>query len=198
MALIGLYLVAAALLVVAGVAKVFRPDDTARALGAALPVPGLRAASGPLRWVVRAVAGVEAALGVVALVRPGPIPAALVAFSYLAFAGLLVVVRSRGGALASCGCFGRPDTPVTAAHVVIDVGLGVSAAVVAAGVPAGWLFTVLAAQPGGGVPLLLVSGLVAWLAVLVMDGLARLVAVRRLAGISFDRTSHRASGSGSG
>ena len=37
MELIGLYLIAAGLLVVAGTAKAARPDDTARAVGALLP-----------------------------------------------------------------------------------------------------------------------------------------------------------------
>ena len=63
----GLYLIAAGLLVVAGTAKAARPDDTARALVALLPSPpSLRL----LRDVVRVGALVEAALGVVAFAFP--------------------------------------------------------------------------------------------------------------------------------
>ena len=79
MELIGLYLVAAGLLVVAGVAKALRPDDTARAL-AALARPRRR--DGHLvplrvaRGVVRTGALAEAALGIAALVLPRPLAAA--------------------------------------------------------------------------------------------------------------------------
>ncbi len=76
MELIGLYLIAAGLLVVAGVAKAARPDDTARAMAALLPgSPPLRL----LRGVVRVGALAEAALGAVALAFPRPATAALVA-----------------------------------------------------------------------------------------------------------------------
>ena len=125
MELIGLYLVAAGLLVVAGVAKAARPDDTARAMAALLPGPlPLRL----LRWRVRAGALAEAALGVVAVVFPRPVTAALVALSYVCFFGVVAFARWRGGPLATCGCFGRPDTPPTALHLVIDLVLAAAAA----------------------------------------------------------------------
>ena len=183
MALIGLYLVAGALLVVAGAAKAVRPDDTARAMQAALPLPDRWRRPGTLNPVVRVTAVIEAVIGIAAVAHPAPIPAALVAVSYFAFAALLAVVRSRGGALASCGCFGRPDTPVTVAHVVIDLVLGLSAAVVAGAGPSGWIVSVLAGQPGRGAPLLVASAVATWLTILVMDRLARVVAVRRAVGI---------------
>ncbi|HLH27643.1 MAG TPA: hypothetical protein VKW77_01930, partial [Acidimicrobiales bacterium] len=60
MELIGLYLVAGFLLVAAGAAKAVRPDDTARALGAALPLPAfLRRRPWSVRGGVRAVAAGE-------------------------------------------------------------------------------------------------------------------------------------------
>ena len=121
MELIGLYLIAAGLLVVAGTAKAAQPDDTARAVAGLLPSPpSLRL----LRYVVRVGALAEAALGAVALMFPRPATAALVAASYLCFFG--VVAYHRGGPLATCGCFGTPDTPPTIVHVVINVGLAVS------------------------------------------------------------------------
>ena len=179
MELIGLYLIAAGLLVVAGVAKAARPDDTARALAALLPgSPPLR----PLRWIVRSGALAEAALGAVAVALPRPITAALVALSYLCFFGVVAYARRRGGPLATCGCFGRPDTPPTAVHLVLDLALAGAAAAVAVGAPGdGALATQLAHQPGAGVPLLFVSAVGLWLTALALSALAALTAARRVA-----------------
>ena len=179
MELIGLFLIAAGLLVVAGVAKAARPDDTARALATLLPgAPPLR----PVRGLVRVGALAEAALGVAAIVFPRPLTAALVALSYLGFAGVVAVARWRGGPLATCGCFGRPDTPPTVLHLVLDLGLAAVAAGVATGAPStGTLSSQLAHQPWAGVPLLFVSGVGLWLTALALSALAALTAARRLA-----------------
>jgi len=112
------------------------------------------------------------------------VTAGLVAASYLAFAGFVTVVLTRGGPLASCGCFGTPDTPATRLHVVVDLALAVSAATVAGTVPAQGLGTLLAAQPWHGVPLVLASLLGAWLAYLTLGRLAEVGAARRLLGIT--------------
>ena len=175
MELIGLYLIAAGLLVVAGIAKAARPDDTARALGALLPsAPALPL----LRRVVRVGALAEAALGAVALAFPRPATAGLVAASYLCFFGVVAYARRRGGPLATCGCFGRPDTPPTALHLVIDLVL--AAAAVAAGAPSGGtLVTQLAHQPWAGLPLVFVSAVGLWLTALALSALAALTAARR-------------------
>jgi hypothetical protein len=135
------------------------------------------------------VAAVEAALGLVAIVWPTPVAAALVAISYLGFAVLLLVIRRKGGALASCGCFGRPDTPVTATHVIADLCLAGAAVPVAAAGRGSTIVSLLAVQPGRGLPLVTTSLLAAWLSVLVMDQLSRLVAVRRQVGISHSRAA---------
>src|SRR3954447_17505841 len=95
-------LVAAALLVIAGLPKVLRPRDTVGALRSV----GVRA---PAR-LVRLGGAAEAAAGVAAPVAGGAIPAALVALSYLGFTAFLAVALGRGGAIASCGCLGRSDT----------------------------------------------------------------------------------------
>jgi hypothetical protein len=90
--------------------------------------------------------------------------------------------RRRGGPLATCGCFGRPDTPPTALHLVIDLVLAAAAAVVAAGAPVkGTLATQLAHQPWAGIPLLFVSAVGLWLTALALSALAALTAARRLA-----------------
>jgi hypothetical protein len=178
MELIGLYLIAAGLLCVAGVAKAVRPDDTARAVAALVPgTPPLRL----VRWTVRLGALAEAALGAVAVLFPRPLIAALVALSYLAFFGFVAYARRRGGPLATCGCFGRPDTPPTALHLFLDLVLATAAAVVATGSRGGeTLWNQLAQQPGAGLPLLFVSGVGLWLAALALASLASLTAAQRL------------------
>ena len=179
MELIGPYLAACALLVVAGTAKSVHPGDTARAVVATVPVPAAVA-----RVLVRTGAAVEAVIGTAGLVHPAPWTAGLVACSYLVFAVFVTVVLARGGPLASCGCFGTPDTPATRLHVAVNLVLAVSAAVVAVDVPAQWLPSLLAHQPGHGVPLVLISGLAAWMAFLALGRLAELGVARRLLGIT--------------
>jgi hypothetical protein len=175
----GPYLAACVLLLVAGVAKVFRPMDTARAVVAVVPVP-LRAA----RALVRVGAAAEAALGAVALARPSPVAAVLVVLSYLGFAGFVALARTRGGPLATCGCFGTPDTPATRTHVIVTLAFAASAAGVAASGLSGWLPTLLTRQPWHGVPLATLGLLCAWLAYLAMGRLAEVGAARRLLGIT--------------
>jgi len=179
MELIGLFLVASALLVVAGVAKAIRPGDTAGALAAL--------ASQPLgsRWrtVVRIGAIVEAGVGVAALAVPRPITAALVGTSYAVFIGAIVLARRRGSPLATCGCFGRPDTPPTLVHLVLNVLFLAAAVAVALTAPAGaTLGSALAAEPGAGIPLVFVSAVGVWLSVLAMSALGRLQGARLAVG----------------
>ncbi len=177
MELIGLYLIAAGLLCVAGVAKALRPDDTALAMAGLLPGrPALRL----VRSVVRTGALAEAALGAVAILLPRPATAALVALSYLAFFAVVAYARLRGGPLATCGCFGRPDTPPTALHLVIDLALAAVAAVVAVGAPAqNTLGLQLTHQPWAGFPLLFVSAVGLFLTALALSALGALTAARR-------------------
>ena len=87
MELIGLYLVAAGLLCVAGVAKAVRPHDTARAMTALFRV---RPSLAVMRSIVRLGALAEAALGALAILFPRPVTAVLVALSYACFAGVVV------------------------------------------------------------------------------------------------------------
>ena len=79
------------------------------------------------------------ALGVAAVLAPGRVTAALVAAAYLVFTAFVALARHRGGVLGSCGCFGRPDTPATGAHLVLTAALAATAAAVALSPPAtGW------------------------------------------------------------
>jgi hypothetical protein len=180
--LIGVYLMACALLAVAGMVKAVRPEDTARTLAATTSVP-----LGTMSVLVRVGSFGEAAVGLCALVAPRPWSAALVAFSYAVFAVFVAYARSSGGAIASCGCFGTPDTPATLLHVVVDVALALSAGVVACSAPwSGTIIGILSSQPGRGIPLVAVSALGAWLAYLVISVMAMLRAARSLTGIGFD------------
>jgi hypothetical protein len=171
--LIGPYLAASALLVLAGSAKTLAPADTARALGHLVGLPARL-----LRAAVRAGAIAETGVGLAALIFPRTATAALVAASYGGFAVYVGYARSRGGPLATCGCFGTPDTPATRLHVVLDLGFCASAVAVAVAAPLGSIASILGTQPWRGVPLVLASGAGAWLAVLALSSFAKLHAAR--------------------
>ena len=154
----GPYLVVCGLLAVAGAAKAWSPDTTARALRAAgLPSD---------RRLVRVAGGLEAVIAVAALLTGLPVLAGVVAASYLAFSAFIVVALVRGTPISSCGCFGKPDTPPSRLHVAINLGAAVVATAVATG-PARSLPRALAHQPLAGLPLLVVAGAAGYLAYLV-------------------------------
>jgi hypothetical protein len=114
---------AAALLVLAGAQKVLDPKPLVRAARSVrLPV-------GP--HLIRVVALAEAGVGVWALLDGSRAASLAVGASYLAFTVFVLLARSRGGVLASCGCFGKADTPPTTAHVVVT-GLAALAAITGA------------------------------------------------------------------
>src|SRR5664279_1267519 len=136
--LAGPFAVAAGLLVLGGESKARRPDSTVRALGAA----GARV---PAAWV-RLFGAAEVAVGISAVVA---------------------VALRRRTPLASCGCFGRPDTPPTATHLAI-IAAGTAVAGWAAVDPLPGIPAVLADPTGGGVPLLALVGLGLWLAYLAL------------------------------
>ncbi len=122
-ALSGPFLAASLLLVLAGLSKVADPSPLVRAtrsVGHALRAP-----------VVRVLAAFEVAVGVGAVLTGSRAAAALVALSYLGFTAFVLLARHRGGVLASCGCFGKVDTPPTRTHVVTTAVLAVVSAAVA-------------------------------------------------------------------
>lgn len=175
MTAIGPFMAAAMLLVVAGVTKVARPDDSARALAGLV-----RRLSGRARPLVRALAAAEMAIGLAALAWPATITAGLLAASYTAFAVFVLFARGRRGVLATCGCFGGIDTPPTLTHALLDAGAAAAAIVVALNVGNGGrlLTSVLAGQPAHGIPLLAGSAVIALLALPAMSLLPRMQAVR--------------------
>jgi hypothetical protein len=106
------FLAAAVMLGLAGAAKLVRPEDTARALHAAGLPFGRRS--------VRAGAAAEVAVAVVAVAVPDPWTGALVALAYASFTGFVVIALRKGWALASCGCFAKPDSRPTYAHAAVN------------------------------------------------------------------------------
>ena len=108
------YLASVVLLGLAGVSKIARPGDTARALR----VAGIPASRG---WV-RAGALGELVVAVAALAVPCAATGALVAGCYAAFTVFVVLALRRRWPLSSCGCFGKPDTPPTSSHAALNAG----------------------------------------------------------------------------
>lgn len=167
------FLAATALLGVAGIAKLVRPTDTAGALRAAGLTPLSRALRLRLAFLVRLGAVGEVAVALSAVIWPGPVTGSLVAAAYAAFALFVVAALVRGWPIASCGCFGRPDTKPGVAHVALNAGAAVAAAWWATNAPSR-LGHFLSGQPWSGVPLIFVSVVIAGLALAVWtDPLAR-------------------------
>jgi hypothetical protein len=108
----GPFLAISALLVVAGSMKIYRPKFTVGALRAA------RLPANPV--LVRALGAGEVAVGVGAIVTGAPPWALAVAVFYTGFAGFVVHALRSGTPISSCGCFGSPDTPPSAGHVVLN------------------------------------------------------------------------------
>ena len=165
---VGPFDVAAALLAAAGASKVLAPQDTAVALRAAgIPTPPLLVRVGGLA---------EALIGVAAIATGSWITAVLVGASYAGFAAFVLVARRGGTPLASCGCFGKADTPPTRLHVVVNLG-AVAASVAVALDPGPGLAGVLRRQPLAGVPFVLLVVIGAALAYLALTSLPRVLAL---------------------
>jgi hypothetical protein len=157
-------LVASTLLVLAGAPKAARPTNTVGALRSV----GLRLPS----TAVRVFGAAEAVLGIATMVSGGRLLAAPVALSYSGFSAFLVVALRRGGAVSSCGCVGRGDTPPTRAHLAVTAALALTSAVAAvAGADGlstiGWSATALTAIG--------LAALGCWLVWLVFTALPRLL-----------------------
>ncbi len=115
----------AVLLAAGGVSKALAPDPTVASFRA-VGLPGRRG-------LVRALAGVEVALGVGLVVVGTPWLAALGAALFIVFTGISARLLSLGDQAASCGCFGAQSSRPSALHVAID-GLAALVLVVATAV----------------------------------------------------------------
>ncbi|MGH9297636.1 MAG: hypothetical protein ACRDZP_06615, partial [Acidimicrobiales bacterium] len=118
---------------------------------------------------------------------PGTVTASLVGASYVAFCSVVLAARRKGGVLATCGCFGTPDTPPTLTHAALNLGIAAASVFVAATAAsslAGSSTSVLQLlrlehSPLAGVPLLAAAAVSAWLLLLGMSSLARLSSAGR-------------------
>ena len=157
--LTGPYMMLALLLALAGVVKVRRPTDAVGALrSVGLGVPAV---------VVRLLASAEIAIAAGALVWAGRAGAALLAATYAGFSIFVLAAMRRGGRVSSCGCFGSPDTPASATHLVFNATAALVALLVAAD-PGPPPVRVLVDSPGAGVSLLALVGLGTWFGYLVL------------------------------
>ncbi len=164
----GPFAVAAALLAIGGVMKAFRPDDTANALrGVGLP-----------GWpvLVRVGGAVEVVIGVSAFVTGATVSAVLVALSYLVFLGFVLAALRRDVPIASCGCFGKADTPPSRVHVGVNLA-AVAAAVTVALDPGVGIVDTIRGQPLAGIPYVLLVGLGVSLVFVALSSLPRTLAL---------------------
>jgi hypothetical protein len=164
----GPFAVAAALLAIGGAMKAYHPDDTANALrGVGLPGwPGL----------VRVGGVVEVVIGVSALVTGGTVSAALVALSYLGFLGFVLVALRRDVPIASCGCFGKVDTPPSRVHVGVNL-VAVTSAIIVAFDPGVGIVDTVRGQPLAGIPYVLLIGVGVSLVFVALSTLPRMLAL---------------------
>lgn len=170
---IAFHAVGSLLLVVSGVAKLVFPHPATRFLGGA----GLSDRVS----IARALGGVELAVGLAGLSVGGPIPAMTVAVVYTVFA--LVVLRAIGRGSASCGCFGRVDSPPSMVHAVGNLFLA-AVSILAAGAgssPAGLVAETAADRPGAAVALVVVVCLLGGLVFVFFTGLPELLRARSAA-----------------
>src|SRR5438270_9394391 len=116
-------IVASTLLAIAGAPKSLQPANTVGALRSV----GVRVPPA----MVRVFGAIETVLGLTAMATGARALAALVAISYAGFSAFLLVALRRGGAVSSCGCVGRADTPPTRAHLVVTISLTVACAAAA-------------------------------------------------------------------
>lgn len=163
---------AAVLLVVAGVAKMRRPQPAVPMIRTLLPGLSIVLAS----RAVRLVAAAEVGVGVAALVIGGRVGGVLLLVMYLVL--LAVAVRAaRSHGAVSCGCFGTA-TGGAGAQVVLDVAC-VGAAAWAVARPPGTLAGVVVDAPLTGVLVLAQSVLLIVAVLLVTVRLPELHRIRR-------------------
>jgi hypothetical protein len=124
MALVPVFDVTCALLVVAGLIKAWSPAGAREALRGI----GLSVSAG----AVRALAVAEVTVGVAAAIRPGVLAGVVVAGTYAAFCAFVVVLLRVADRPVGCGCFGDAETGAGRIHVWLNAaacGAGVLAAV---------------------------------------------------------------------
>lgn len=167
---VGPFFIAALLLVGGGVAKVVDPVDTVGALRGA----GVRASS-PM---VRIGAMAEVAVGCFALAVGSRTAAVLVGLSYLAFTVFVARAIVKELPIASCGCFGREDTPPSVVHLGVNL-CAVAAAAAVALDPGAGIADVVSEQPLAGAPFALLVCVGTYAAFVALTALPRTLALVR-------------------
>lgn len=108
----GLLAAYALLLVVSGFMKILQPKYTVGALNAARLPSSIS--------LVYVLGTSEIAIGLFVVMEGGPISAAALTALYLGFAGFVVYALRNRLPIASCGCFGKSDTPPSSIHLVLN------------------------------------------------------------------------------
>lgn len=159
-------LAAAALLLLAGLAKLARPAPTSQAL---------RTQGLPDRPELVRVLGAAEVVGALLALADLPLGAELVTLFYAGFTAFVAAALVRGRPMTSCGCFAEPDVPPTPVHAALTAVLAGGCAL-AALAPATGLPDLAAAPVSTAVAAAGTAGLVAWLSYLVMAELPRVLA----------------------
>jgi hypothetical protein len=154
------FFAACSVLVASGLSKLRATEPTRRALYAS----GLPSGRTP----VLALGLLELAIGIAGFAAPTPPVAAAIAVAFASFGAFLAWLLLHDVPGASCGCAGTRDLPPSWLHVSLDalaalVALGVATTASAANV---WTFA--RAQPVAGIPFVLGTALIAWLAALTV------------------------------
>jgi hypothetical protein len=127
--------------------------------------------------LVRLMALAEITIGTYTLLFGGRIAALLVAIVYLGFAAFVGYALAKGGVVASCGCFGRDDTPPTWAHLILNLAAAaVSLGAVAAAVSG--ILDAVADDPLAGLVLVGFVAMGTWFAYLILNVVPTVIPVR--------------------
>lgn len=161
----GWFFLVAALLVWSGIRKFADSKPTSGALRAA----GLPSS----RLSVVGLGSVEVGVGSMALLVSGPASAWAVAAVYAGFAGFVALALGRRLPIASCGCFGKADTPPTWIHLAINLA-AVGGAILFATTEGPSLPSVLAEQPLAGIAYVGLLGIGVYCLYLLLSELPRL------------------------
>jgi hypothetical protein len=166
------FLASALVVGAAGLGKLASPQLT----GAALSAAGIRRGS-PL--IARTLGIYECAvcIGCLAMIR-SPLAPAVLAATYGAFAGFVVMLQRRGQTEISCGCFGGASVRVSSQHAVTNlvVALAAAATALTGGVDARSLIPLSV----DAAVLLVATGLGAWLLFAVITVAPEVASRRRV------------------
>ena len=165
-ALEGWFFLSAALLLVSGGAKLADPAPTS----GALRVAGLVSGSG----VVYTLAVAEIATGAVSLLTGGAAAGWAMAALYGGFGWFVAFALRRRIPIASCGCFGKVDTPPSLVHLYLN-GAGLAGGVWAALDHSPSLISSLGNQPMAGLPYMAFLAVGTYAAYLLLTALPMLL-----------------------